>query len=430
MGAGVKRGMRDGCRRPALGRVMLSLLLLVVLGCQTKPKWETAGSPRSHDVERLLSSEGPAAMSRDSRPEGAPPVPIRERLRPCCAFGAQIGVGVAGIPVPGVELENVLGPEGVGPHRYDAGVLVLESDRGDGYAVDENNGQIYSCRGGFIDTAHVRDYIDWAMYLSAQFGAHLDNGVTVELPEEAGKRRFVLRPVPADKIALYTRRELFSAFAQWGAWQISVWHEIATWFGFTAVAGFSELASSFSPEDLYSNLLGIKILDGIIADKTGRTEHLYNESVAVWLDEILLHLGAVSAETGHEVMMSVDQHWWDSQQRLPDPRLTLRRNLDIGNPIEPWLVPDRFLTQKLRDRLDHECKTGMEPQLLQRSNGVGDLVLSDYLTLEIEVDRQLLEVEPFSILGMPITQTQFPALVEYIRMEIEKVAGAEGYTPD
>ena len=406
------------------------LLLILTNGCTTAGKWESTGSPRVRDAERLLETRGPAAMSRDSRPEGAPPVPVRERLRPCCAFGAQIGVKVAGVPVPGVEIENVKGPEDLGPHRYDAGMLVVEVDRGEGHTVDEGNGLIYTCRGGFIDTAHVRDYIDWAMYLSSQFGAHLDDGVTVVLPEEAGKRRFVLRPIPAEMISRYTRRELFSALAQWGAWQLSVWHEIATWFGFEAVAGFSEVASSFSPEDLYSNLLGIKILDGIIADKTGRTEHLYNESVAVWLDEILRHLGAVSAATGREAMFAVDQHWWDSTQKLPDPRLVLRRNLDVGDPIAPWLVPERLTTPALRAGLARECVTGTEPQLLPRPDAIGDLVFADYLALEIEVDPELAVVEPFVVLPTPLAQAQFPVLVEYIRLELEDLAGGAGYRPD
>ncbi|OWA85706.1 hypothetical protein BV377_29140, partial [Klebsiella pneumoniae] len=38
------------------------------------------------------------------------------------------------------------------------------------------------------------------------------------------------------------------------AFEIALWHEIAQWYGFQSVPGFSEEISAFSPEDLYSNL--------------------------------------------------------------------------------------------------------------------------------------------------------------------------------
>jgi hypothetical protein len=46
--------------------------------------------------------------------------------------------------------------------------------------------------------------------------------------------------------------------AEWTAWQMSIWHETVTWFGWDAVPGFSEEASAFSPEDLYSNPLAAR----------------------------------------------------------------------------------------------------------------------------------------------------------------------------
>lgn len=41
------------------------------------------------------------------------------------------------------------------------------------------------------------------------------------------------------------------------AYDLSVWHEIATWYGVSSVPLVSEQFSSFSPEDVYSNLLGL-----------------------------------------------------------------------------------------------------------------------------------------------------------------------------
>ena len=52
----------------------------------------------------------------------------------------------------------------------------------------EHNGLVYTCRGGFIDTAHVRDYADWAIFLVAQIARLAETGGVVELPDEGGRR--------------------------------------------------------------------------------------------------------------------------------------------------------------------------------------------------------------------------------------------------
>ena len=43
---------------------------------------------------------------------------------------------------------------------------------------------------------------------------------------------------------------LTMAIARRLAFQLSIWHEIATWYGWSAVPGYPEKLSAFSPEDL------------------------------------------------------------------------------------------------------------------------------------------------------------------------------------
>ena len=69
----------------------------------------------------------------------------------------------------------------------------------------------------------------------------------------------VIKPVDPEIVAAHGRRAVAVPLAQWIAFQLSTWHEIATWFGWSALSIFPEEASAFSPEDLYSNLLGIRI---------------------------------------------------------------------------------------------------------------------------------------------------------------------------
>ena len=429
----VKRWLRAEVR--AWSRLAVALLLTApafasIPGCSATGKWQAPGVPSRLDAGRLLESQGPSAMLRDSRPEGAPAVPMRERLRPCCAFGMGLALDVGFMPLLGYRIDNVIGPDELGPHRYDSGVIILERDRGEGYSPSEANGLVYTCRGGFIDTAHVRDYVDWAMYLSALFGARFGEGGSFDLPDEGGRRRFVLQPLPPELIREYGLRELFSAFSQWAAWQLSLWHEIATWYGWSALSAFPESASAFSPEDLYSNAIGIKLIDGVIADKTGRTETLYNQSVNVWLQEVLKHLGAVDEELGEGVMQALDGHWWDSRERLPSPTLVTRRNLDLGPSLAPWRAPEQLLGPELSASLARACAGHETVQPLPVHDRLGSLVFADWLRFEIALDEALAEHPAFTDLGPVVDQSAFPAIVARIREEVRERFGDGADRPD
>ena len=60
------------------------------------------------------------------------------------------------------------------------------------------------------------------------------------------------------------------------AFEIAQWHEIAQWYGFQSVPGFSEEISAFSPEDLYSNLLGARLAINVILSGHGGSLEDYN----------------------------------------------------------------------------------------------------------------------------------------------------------
>ena len=137
-------------------------------------------------------------------------------------------------------------------------------------------------RGGIAETfdeSHVRDYADWGIFLGATNARTVEEGTTVELPPEGGSRRIVFEPVPEELIERFGRLRIASTTAEAITFQLSIWHEIATWFGFASVPGFSEKASAFSPEDLYSNLLGIKLARALARRRSGREENIYNSSV-------------------------------------------------------------------------------------------------------------------------------------------------------
>jgi len=161
---------------------------------------------------------------------------------------------------------------------------------GRGIVTDEKSGILYTCRGGFIDIAHVRDNADRTFYLAAQIGRLPATGGTVSLADEGAERRIVVRPLDARLVRKYGIREVVTGLAEWLDFQLSIWHEIATWYRWSSTA-FSEQASAFSPEDLYSNLLGLKIAGAVLRRQAAPTEAEYDRHVTAILNDALRKLG-------------------------------------------------------------------------------------------------------------------------------------------
>ncbi|MFV1978615.1 MAG: DUF4056 domain-containing protein, partial [Myxococcota bacterium] len=253
-------------------RLLLAALLVMTAGCAKPPRWAGRDKPSPADAAILLESKA-GQSARKLVQEEVPKIPIRTHLRPCCAFGTGLKVRVGAVPIPGFRIGNIIGPDEVGPHTYDSGALTRSSQSGtSGFRHREGNGLLYTCRGGFIDTAHVRDYVDWTTYLAAELARNLSSGTTIEFPDEGGQRRIVSQPVSQEAIDRHGLTRIAASMAQWISFQLSIWHEIATWFGWSWTKTFPETASAFSPEDLYSNILGVKLFGATIPRSSARTE--------------------------------------------------------------------------------------------------------------------------------------------------------------
>jgi len=411
-------------------RLLASLAALLVLtaGCAKPPRWAGRDKPSPADAAILLESKA-GQSARNLMQEEVPKVPIRERLRPCCAFGTGLKVRVGAVPVPGFRIGNIIGPDEVGPHTYDSGAMTRSSQAGySGFRHREGNGLLYTCRGGFIDTAHVRDYIDWTVYLGSTIARSLSTGTTIEFPDEGegGQRRIVSQPVPQDTINRHGIARIAAPMAQWIGFQLSIWHEIATWYGWSWTKTFPETASSFSPEDLYSNVLGVKLFAALVPRSSARTEYLYNSTVDSWLEVVLEHLDPVPKSIGVEAMRSVDQHWWDSSRRLPDKELTLRRHFDADDQVTPWLVP----TERAPEALRKICGDDPKPITVSIPDGIMGTKFSDWVTLQIEVDDNLAAQAPFTEIGRSVTQADFPRIIKAIREQNRAEFGPDADQPN
>ena len=145
--------------RHLLARIAASAILaLAVLSFGCKEKWDTTQQPvRDKELESAFFS------GLDS--EVIPEVPEPQSLRPCCIFGNDVGVQVGRMKVPGYEVQNVLDISELGTHKYNKGTVALQPRGGERLISDEASGILYTCRGGFIDIAHVRDNADRTFHL-------------------------------------------------------------------------------------------------------------------------------------------------------------------------------------------------------------------------------------------------------------------------
>jgi hypothetical protein len=411
----------------SLCQLVAIVLLVALAACARPPRWSANPRPAPDSAAILLEGDPLDSVAGDVLPEEIASIPIREKLRPCCAFGTDLGVRVGAVPVPGFRIGNVIGSSNLGPHIYDSGAFTRSSQVGRAsYRHRENNGLLYTCRGGFIDTAHVRDYIDWGVYMASSIARNVFTGSTIELGSEGGVRTIVVQPVDPKLVDRYGLARIALRLAEWITFQMSVWHEIATWYGWSWVKTFPETASAFSPEDLYSNLVGVNIAVALGHRRATATEFIFNRGAEAWIDLVIEHLQPVPREVGIEAMWAVDQHWWDSGRRLPDKELTLRRNLDIDDEISPWLVPASLAPESLR----RVCGDDPKPVATPNPDKLLKMKFSDWIHLSIDLDDNLAAQAPFTEIGPTVTQADFPRIIEAIRAQNLEEAGPRADQPD
>lgn len=278
------------------------------------------------------------------------PLPQPNGLRPCCAFGYNLKAKLFGIPVPWYQLDNVVAPAQTGQHRFNPDFLdTLSTLIG---LNSEHNGLVYTRRGGFIDLAHLRDSADNTLWLFSHIWLRMGQATTLKLDDELGQRRIHLfsytPPTSATdryRLAVYLAAHL--------AFELAAWHEVAQWYGFESVPGFSEGVSAFSPEDLYSNLLGTRVAIDLLNAGSGASLSRYQQAMSDAIPQALAQLQAESPAGTRFHFDMIDRLWWNSGCRLPDKFLLRYRNYDVSErrwPSRPpegvpplWLtLPDRF----------------------------------------------------------------------------------------
>lgn len=260
----------------------------------------------------LVMGLGVAAAAQSALPKEVQDAP---RLRVCCALGYDLDLRFGQLRAP-VAIQNVVETADLGHHRYQAHSV-----------FDEKNGQVYTCRGGFIDVGHLRSAADLVAYVYAQLKLRPSNQPITRLDLPDGEVRIIWkRPVASDQ-------DLRSV-AQRLSYAVTVWHEIVTGRGQGTISVFSEAFSALSPEDLYSDLLGTHI--GLRALMDARP---YDAAAQALTEALLTQLQAQPLAHTRQALDQVEGQWWDQSIAIPQRELLRVRNLSFLPPLTPWQVP-------------------------------------------------------------------------------------------
>ncbi len=233
-------------------------------------------------------------------------------IRTCCSFGYD--VRIAGIP--GSSVSDIADLSTIGAHVFLGN-------------KEEGNGIIYTQKGGFVDLGHLRDMADWTAYLYVWIKSEKDHfRIIKELGHEGGEKMLEV------SVPEFLSDEDMLLIAGRVAYDLSVWHEIATWFGVSYIPLIPERYSSFSMEDNYSNLLGIQL--GMEAIKS---EEGYEQAMTKLLYQKLIELESVEGkEETTGAMDKVEGLWWTREKKLPNSDFLVDRNFDCYYELIPWLV--------------------------------------------------------------------------------------------
>jgi hypothetical protein len=398
------------------------VLALGLLSASCAPKWNTVQHP-------LQDEELDGAFFSGLGSKDVPDVPEPKSLRPCCIFGNDVSVEVGTVPVPGYEVRNVLAIDGLGSHQYNKALVSLEPSGSEHIVSDEKSGILYTCRGGFIDIAHVRDNADRTLFFASQIARLAATGGTIPITGEGAERRVVVKPLDRRLVQARGLREVVTGLAEWVAFQASIWHEITTWYGWASTP-FSERPSAFSIEDLYSNLVGIKIAGTAIRRHAAASEVEYNNSVTALLKDALVKLGPLPQDASRRAFEYVDGIWWDSTKRVPDNQLVRHRNFNIGPELYPWRLVDAEPSAKLsaaRQEFDQFCQSNWTPLNLSVPDRLDDVPFRKMATLEIQPGELLVKNGfPFN---KTVTQDDFPAVIAAIADSADAELGPGAGSP-
>jgi hypothetical protein len=288
----------------------------------------------------------------------------------------------------------------------------------------EKNGLVYTCRGGFIDMAHLREAADRTAYVCGLLYPaimHQKRHLSFQLIEPSRYHLTFEYPDHWRGLSHDERQEIAYSLSvklgQYIAQKSTVWHEILTWFGFSSTGVFSEYLSSFSWEDVYSDLLGTRL--AVIA--LNHTPHAYDDAMTLLIQNELQRLGMQPPAVADQALQAISGAWYTNGYYFFS---TLKkRNFDLGHDdglVTPWLVP------------------GICPEQEPLSYPVPTTDILDVYGFSMQLEIEPRELEGPALLSIAHDgesgkciepSVHFPILMSHIRKEAEEQYGPEVGVP-
>ncbi len=274
----------------------------------------------------------------------------------------------------------------------------------------DSMGLIYTCGGGFVDIAHLRDNADWTAHILYHLPKWLGSGKTIDARNEGGfrSRRVFFPKMDPKKISELSSQDLADiAIAM--SFGFATLHEIVTGFdiavSFPVTLVMYERASSFSVEDQYSNLLGGH-LGAIAAQASGP----YEEELTNNLNRYLKKLSPLSKEETKSIHSGLHHLWWN-KDLLGRNRMVIMRNYGFSGDIFPDPAPG------VEQCKGQELQPVTVPETL--SNG---LAVSDYFQIKGEVNKKFTrQMKKYKAPLTPvISQKDFPGFISTLKERNER----------
>jgi hypothetical protein len=250
-----------------------------------------------------------------------------------------------------------------------------------GLGLSERNGIIYTCRGGHIDLAHLRNAADWTAYIaSTSYNNIYEGNSKFSFKVYEGDICFVEMEYPAvwgylseEGKSVVARRIAFG-MGEYFSYQFSVWHEIVTWYGYKSTGFYPEFSSAFTWEDMYSNLLGSRL--GYLA--LNDNKHTFSEAVTLAIDGEMENLCLQSKGVAKKAARQMRSGNCKDYVSIANYK---KRNFDIGLDdgfITPWIIPSagdcedavaqsyRVPTLDFLDKYDFTVRYKIEPRVWEK----------------------------------------------------------------
>ncbi|MES2528648.1 MAG: DUF4056 domain-containing protein [Bdellovibrionota bacterium] len=310
---------------------------------------------------------------------------IAETSRACCNF-------VSHPVLDSLGLFQFLDAEKLGTHSYHQ----KEKDP---------MGLVYTCKGGFVDVAHLRDNADWTAHILFNLPKWIGSGKTIDARNEGGfkSRRVYFPKMEPKKISELSSDDLAKISVAMG-FGFATLHEIVT--GFSIAVSFPvtlvmyERASSFSVEDQYSNLLGAHL-----GAEAAQAKGPYEDEMTKILSRTIKKLSPLSLDETKAVHESLHHRWW-KKDLLGRNRMVAKRNYGFKGEIFGDTVAGLSQCQNM-EPLPVEV-----PDKL--SNGMS---VSDYFLIQGEVNRKFTRqmIKSKKMVKPIITQKDYPGFISTIK---------------